>query len=297
VPKDERPLCEHGDHDDGTPWCDAARDALCNRLQMVRVRLGADFETHGGKKVMFVGSPLHCFGWQTDPPYGTIGTIESTFKNDGHGPTVHAQWDYVPQNGMQNTYHSWPWEYIEVLKTDDDGKILPGEIERASLKIVPRILSLVLPCPICTLTGIQIFSEHGYWQAWCDRDCHVGGPRISDQFPGLMAAAMWNIRGVPAALTKEIRGFPGGDIRHFQDVDLRTLPESPCPWCLTTTIRIWQDGGSKSYHGQCVGCGAFTPWWPGKFSELGRLWEARTDKSPDAVVEGWKRRGPLAQLR
>lgn len=292
----ERPLCEHGNHDDGTEWCDAARDALSNRLQMVRMSLGTDFETHGAKKVMFVGSPLNYSFMTNEPPYGTIGTIESTFKNDGRGPTVYAEWDYVPKHGMMNRYHALPWEEVEVLKTDDDGNILPGEIERAKLKIATRVLSLALPCPICTLSGINIFCEHGYWQALCDGDCHVGGPRISDQFPGLMAAVVWNIRGLPTALTKELRGFPNGDVQHSEEVGRHVLPDVPCPWCLNTTIRIWQDSGSDNYHGQCVGCGVFAPWWPGKINiDYSRIWGFRTDGSPEAVIEGWKRRGRLVQ--
>ena len=285
-----KPLCEHGDHSDGSRWCDGAREMLGNRLQLARIRLGADFETHGGKKVMYIGSPLNG-GHRSFPPHGTIGTIESTFPRKEARPSVTAEWNYTPEVGA-STLHAVSWEDVEILKTDDEGNILSGEVERASLRTAPRILALALPCPICLGKGLYIYSEHGYWQAWCASECSVGGPRISDSFPGLMAVAMWNIRGNPYALTKELRGFPKGDVQHSSAIEHRTLPKDPCPWCLGVEIRIWKDAGAKSYHGQCKGCGVFTPWWPGhpRDSVNSPLWPNRTDRSPDEVVEGWRRR-------
>ena len=281
----DRPLCDHGDHDDGTPWCAQAKEALIARLQMTRIRLGTDFETHGGKKVMFVGNPIN---WGTPMvPYGTLGTVESTSKFSDKSLMVMVAWDYVTEHGMPNPTYSHAWEEVEVLKTDDNGQIIPGELERAHLKTAPRIMSLALSCPICAGKGLNVFQEHGYWQAWCDAECHAGGPRISDQFPGFMAIAMWNIRGVPDALTKEVRGFPQGDVCVCPFLEQRDVQDAPCPWCLGTKLNITLQQNIMSYHGHCDGCGAFGAWWP-----QGRYGGGKDySKSSDLVIEGWKRRG------
>ncbi len=288
MPKEERPLCDHGDHKDGSEWCLEAREALCNRLQMIRIRLGTDFETHGGKKVMYVGDVGH--GWHMPMvPYGSIGTVESTSES-----SVQVEWHCVSSSGIPNPYYLHSWKEIEVLKTDDDGKILPGEITRAKLKIAPRILELALPCPVCGSKVLHFgFGDHGCNYAFCSADygkcgdplpqhCGAGGPVISDQFPELMAVAVWNIRGGPEALTKEIRGFPDGDVEVVPIVDVIDVPDSPCPWCLGTRIKISHQADINSWHGHCEGCGGHGPYWPND-------WGKRAKNVKD-VVRDWKKR-------
>ncbi len=283
----DRPLCSHGGHDDGSKWCDEAREALCNRLQLVRIRLGTDFETHGGKKVMYVG----VVGWSWPMvPYGAIGTVESSSDT-----SVMVIWDCTSTNGIPKPYYAHSWKELEVLKTDDDGKILPGEIERASLKIAPRILELALPCPVCGSKTLSFgFGDNGCNYVFCSGDygkcggpppephCGARGPVISDQFPELMAIAVWNIRGVPEALTKEIRGFPKGDVEVLPVVDVINVKNSPCPWCLGTKVSIsWQED-IDSWHGHCEHCGGHGPWWPLDYKNRA--------KSAADVVRDWKRR-------
>ena len=281
----DRPLCSHGDHDDGSKWCDDAKEALIARLSLIRIRLGADFETHGGKKVMYVGH----VGWDWPVvPYGDIGTVESTTEK-----YVNVQWPRSRDGVIPRPMYMHSWKEVEVLKTDDDGNLLPGEVDRARLKIAPRILELALPCPICGSRKFAFSEEYGYRHMFCTGDygttcdaprpehCGAGGPLISDQFPELMVIAVWNIRGVPGALTKEIRGFPKGDVEVIPTLKTVDVPESPCPWCLGTRIKIGRDPGSTMFHGHCAWCGGHGPWWPGIREHA---------KNAEDVVRLWKKR-------
>jgi hypothetical protein len=283
----DRPLCSHGDHDDGSKWCDEAREALCNRLQLIRIRLGTDFETHGGKKVMYVG----VVGWSWPMvPYGAIGTVESSSDH------VMVEWDCISTNGIPKPYYAHSWKELEVLKTDDDGKILPGEIERASLKIAPRVLQLALPCPVCGSKVLSFaYGDQGCSYAFCSveyrpcgdprpqpKHCGARGPAISDQFPELMAIAVWNLRGAPKVLTKEIRGFPNGDVEVVPTVAVVDVQDSPCPWCLGTKVRVSRQENIDSWHGHCEGCGGHGPWWPDDYDNRAR--------SVADVVRDWKKR-------
>lgn len=277
-----RPLCKHGDHDDGTPWCEDAKSALVSRLDLIRVRLGADFETHGGKKVMYVGNPLHSM-LTPMVPYGTLGTVESTNKSGW----VMVKWDWTTERGMPNPLYLHAWDELEVLKAADDGTVTQKELERARMKTVPRVLSLALSCPFCLGRKISLLEDHGYWRAYCDADCHAGGPVISIQFPGLMALAVWNIRGTSEALSKEARGFPEGDVEVTPVVSVRDVKDARCPWCLGPELRVSYCKASQLYHGHCGACAAFSPWWPYENRER-RL--ERFDKSVDMVIRGWRKR-------
>lgn len=274
-------MCEHGGHDDGTSWCDEAKGALVARLDFLRIKFGADFETHGGRKVMYLGK----VGWDHPPvPYGAIGTIESSSR----GGMVWVKWeDCMSDVGIPNPFYSHSWDELEILRTDDEGEVLPGELGRARLKTAPSILKLALPCPFCRGRKIQFSTEHGYRHAFCTSDCWASGPAISDQFPELMVVAIWNIRGVPEALTKEIRGFPGGDVEVSPTVERRDVPDVQCPWCLGTKIRVSYCERSKLYHGHCDGCGAFSPWWPYDKGER-RRGGSNYDKDLEGVIEGWR---------
>jgi len=135
---------------------------------------------------------------------------------------------------------------------------------------------------------LQFSTEYGYRHAFCTNDCWAGGPIISDQFPELMVVAVWNIRGIPEALTKEIRGFPKGDIEVTPIIAYRDIPDAPCPWCMGTKVRISYCERSTLYNGHCDRCGAFSPWWPrdpGKRRGDERVY----DKDPEGVIEGRRR--------
>ncbi len=257
----DRPLCSHGDHKDGSQWCDEAKNRITSGIDLIRMRLGTDFETHGGKKAMYVGNIIDLWPMV---PYGEIGTVESTTE-----ASVCVHWECTV-NGHPKPMYMHSWKEIEFLKTDDDGKIPPEEIERAKLKIAPRILTLALPCPVCGSKLLHFAEEYGYRHAFCSADygvcgdsppmhCGAGGPVISDQFPQLMALAVWNIRGVPEALTKEIRVFPKGDVEVVPTVDIVDVPGHPCPWCLGTKVKVSRQENIDSWHGHCEGCGSFGP--------------------------------------
>lgn len=280
-----RPLCKHGNHEDGTEWCPEAKNAVIARLDLVRMRLGTDFETHGGKKVMYVG--YIGSDWPT-VPYGEIGTVESTTEQ-----SVMVKWECTV-NGIPKPLYAHMWKELEFLKTDDDGQISAQEIDRAMLKTAPRILALALPCPVCGSRKLALSEEYGYRHAFCTADygkcgdprpnnCGAAGPHISSEFPELMAITVWNIRGEPEALTKEIRGFPLGDVEVIPIVEIADVPDSPCPWCLGTRIRIGRENLNGLWHGQCTGCGGHGPWWP----------NGDLAKSAQDVICHWKKRGDV----
>lgn len=258
-------------------------------LMRIRISLGADFETHGGKKVMFKG-----YIWMGDyelPPAGTIGTIESTFKSKRgeDGPElVSVDWDYREPHWAQDDPRkvcclSHRWEDLIVLETDENGGVKPESWRKARLKTTLGVRSLLLPCPYCGAQEFYTYTEHGAHHIVCN-NCSAAGPALSEDFPIENVLLLWNIRGGPKEALSEARR----QLASRRDWILETIKiredVKPCPFCGEAHLAICRDHNFVLV--RCAWCGAYGPL--GKWDENGR------DETEKGALDRWGKRIPEA---
>ncbi len=93
--------------------CLSCRERIKNGLELAMIRLGADFETHGGKRVRFKG-------YSDDPPYmhvmpiGSLGTVKWTSDK-----LVYVKWEGRSTSGIPNPTYAHTWESLEVIESGD----------------------------------------------------------------------------------------------------------------------------------------------------------------------------------
>lgn len=278
------PKCEH--HHLKAVSCN---DDLIMALTRVRISLGADFETHGGKKVMFKG--WVSMDRHESPPAGTVGTIESTFKSRRGGDgreSVMVEWDhrepYWGPDDPRETYHSsHGWEDLIVLETDETGGVKPESLRKARMKTTLGLRSLLLPCPFCGSRQFWTYTEHGAHHVVCDT-CSAMGPTISTEFPVENVLLLWNIRSGPKEALSEARRQLSlrPDWKCWEGYKIKDGVR-PCPFCGGTSLAVCLDRSMALV--RCLWCGSYGP--------LGK-WDLdlRRDETENGALERWENRFP-----
>lgn len=281
MPKVYCPKCEH--HHLKAVDC---RDDLLMGLTRIRISLGADFETHGGRKVMFKG--WISMGGHESPPAGTVGTVESTFKSkrsDGLPESVSVEWDYREpywreDDPRRTCLGLHRWEDLVVLEADENGGINPGSFRKARLKTTLGLRSLLLPCPFCGSRKFYTYTEHGAHHLVCN-ECSGGGPPISEDFPIENVLLPWNIRSGPKdALSEARRQLASRPDWRVWDGKYRVMDGvKPCPFCGGISLAVCPNDSIALV--RCVWCGAYGP--------LGRF-DTRQDETEKGALDRWEKR-------
>ena len=103
------PKCRRAPHPE-TKVCELSNGAMSLELTRVSIALGADFETHGGKRVRRKPGPFDNAAW-CHPPVGTLGTIKCTFDS-----WIEVDWDKGYEGPPWCGFSFQGWDQLDVVQ-------------------------------------------------------------------------------------------------------------------------------------------------------------------------------------